>query len=140
MYCTCVHIYALYIHVSQQELDTCCIVATGKIGKKRKEKRQHGQRRIRNVLVISSNKTAFRIFSHEPDERRVTANDSPRKQEEVKEREEVTVTLILNLLCPTQKSKNTQKDPSPTHHSRTLHLHHSIKHIKKYTVLSHIAK
>lgn len=69
-----------------------------------------------------------------------TANDSPRKQEEVKEREEVTVTLILNLLCPTQKSKNTQKDPSPTHHSRTLHLHHSIKHIKKYTVLSHIAK
>ena len=59
--------------------------------KRKKRKRQHGQRRVRNVLVISSNKNGvFEFFSHELDERRRvnTANDSPRKkQEEVKERE-----------------------------------------------------
>lgn len=141
MYCTCVHIYALYIHVSQQELDTCCIVATGKIGKKKKRKTTARTEKNQECACDQFQQNGVSNFqSRAGREKGNTANDSPRKQEEVKEREEVTVTLILNLLCPTQKSKNTQKDPSPTHHSRTLHLHHSIKHIKKYTVLSHIAK
>lgn len=85
VYCTCVHIYALYIHVSRQELDTCCIVAT----RKNWIKRQHGQRIVRNVLVISSNKTAFFTILQSPAGREKGKGEaaSPQKQEEVIERE-----------------------------------------------------
>lgn len=106
-------------------------------------KRQHGQRRVRNVLVISSNKSAFCFptFQSRARRDRVTEGTSPptKTQRGKREREEATVALILNLLCPTQKSKDTPPPPTP-HHSRTLHVHHSIKHIKKYTVLTHVAK
>lgn len=71
-------------------------------------------------------------------------NISPRKTRGKRERERERrwqSHLILNLLCPTRKiQRYPSNPPRRPHHSRTLHLHHSIKHIKKYTVLTRVAK
>lgn len=64
-------------------------------------------------------------------------NVCPQKQKEVKERERgVTVARCWPSSVPPKSPKIPHLHTHTPHHSRTLHLHHSIKHIKKYTVLS----
>lgn len=130
MYCTYEHVYVLlytcdsarmkHMVLLQQEISGIWI------------KQQHRQRRGRNVLLISS------VFSHEPDERKEKEGASPSQEHKEVKRERRRQSHRYWILSVPPKSKNT---PTPTlHHSRTLHVHHRIKHIKKYTVLTHVAK
>lgn len=121
----CTHI-CIYLHVSQQELDTRRIVATGKHWDK---KQQHEQSIVRNVLVIVSKPKRRSTFQSQTE-------GGKRKGEKV------TLTPILDLLLsPIRKiPPETPGNPPPPCQSRTPHLHHSIKHIKKYTAFAHVAK
>lgn len=77
----CTHI-CIYLHVSQQELDTRRIVATGKHWDK---KQQHEQSIVRNVLVIVSKPKRRSTFQSQTE-------GGKRKGEKV------TLTPILDLL------------------------------------------
>lgn len=135
MYCTCVHIYALYIHVSQQELDTCYIVATGKNLEKTTAQTEKSQECARDQFQQKWRFPKRKKQRFRRELKRVKGNRenvSPQKTGGKWGREGEPP------LSPSHPTAQMYRSPTPRpwtpHDSRTLHLHHSIKHIKKYTV------